>query len=80
MSAVPSVHHRAVITWLSVYVMIMLVQVVIGPVLAPLPLPLRTLALTAIVVPAVVYALVPSLLRVHAHLRRSRRLTTSDDA
>ncbi|MFF4411971.1 hypothetical protein ACFYY8_05530 [Streptosporangium sp. NPDC001559] len=80
MSAVPSVHHRAAITWLSVYAMIMLVQVVIGPVLAPLPLPLRTLVLTAIVVPAVVYALVPNLLRVHARLRRSHRLTASDDA
>ncbi|MBB4920719.1 hypothetical protein [Streptosporangium saharense] len=73
MSPVPSVHHRAAITWLSVYAMIMLVQVVIGPVLTPLPMPLRTLVLTAVVVPVVVYALVPNLLRVHARLRGNRR-------
>ncbi|NUR87097.1 MAG: hypothetical protein HOY71_23695 [Nonomuraea sp.] len=71
MSAVPSVHHRAAITWLSVYSMIMLVQIVIGPLLAPLPMALRTLVLTAIVVPAVVYALVPNLLRLQARLRRT---------
>ncbi|WP_433441478.1 hypothetical protein [Nonomuraea sp. CA-141351] len=72
MSAAPSVHHRAMITWLSVYLMIMAVQLLLGPVIAPLPLALRTLVLTLIVVPTVVYALVPSLLRAHSRLRRQR--------
>ncbi|MEV3984401.1 hypothetical protein [Nonomuraea sp. NPDC049758] len=73
MTPVPSVHQRAAITWLSVYSMIMLVQAVMGPVLAPLPLPLRTLVLTGIVVPAVVYALVPGLLRVRTRFHRRPR-------
>lgn len=42
----------------------------VGPVIAPLPLALRTLVLTAIVVPVVVYAVVPGLLRVRTHFYR----------
>ncbi|MFI6787667.1 hypothetical protein ACIBG4_10075 [Nonomuraea sp. NPDC050383] len=73
MLSAPSVHRRALLTWLSVYSMIMLVQLLIGSALASLPLPLRTLVLTAIVVPVVVYALVPTLLRAHELLRRRQR-------
>ncbi|MFC4908689.1 hypothetical protein [Actinomadura gamaensis] len=69
-TAPPSLHLRAFFTWLAVYSMIMAVQLVLGPVLLPLPLPVRTLALTAIVVPTVVYVLLPALLRTHAAVRR----------
>ncbi|MUN35069.1 hypothetical protein [Actinomadura litoris] len=66
----PSIHLRAVITWLAVYAMIMVTQVLLGPLLGALALPVRTLVVTAIVVPSVVYALVPVTLRVLAALRR----------
>ncbi|GAB2944734.1 hypothetical protein ACFMQL_33505 [Nonomuraea fastidiosa] len=70
MPAAPSVHRRALITWFAVYAMLMLVQLLLGPVISPLPMALRTLVVTAIVVPAVVYLLVPGLLRVNARLHR----------
>ncbi|NUW44446.1 hypothetical protein [Nonomuraea rhodomycinica] len=72
--APPSVHHRALLTWLAVYSMIMVVQLLLGPAIAPLPMPLRTLILTGVVVPTVVYLLMPLLLRAHARMpRRGRR-------
>ncbi|MDL4820482.1 hypothetical protein [Actinomadura opuntiae] len=61
----PSVHRRALITWIAVYAAITVVQPAIAPATASLPAPLRTLALTAIVVPAVVYVLVPALMRLN---------------
>jgi antibiotic biosynthesis monooxygenase (ABM) superfamily enzyme len=67
----PSVHHRAALTWLAVYSMITAVQLLLGPSIAQLPLALRTLILTAIVVPIVVYLLVPALLRAHSAARRT---------
>ncbi|MEV5323026.1 hypothetical protein AB0K67_02675 [Nonomuraea sp. NPDC052634] len=73
MPAAPSVHRRALLTWFAVYAMLMLVQALLGPVISPLPMALRTLVVTAIVVPVVVYLLVPGLLRVNARLHRRDR-------
>ncbi|GAA2298532.1 hypothetical protein GCM10010149_54130 [Nonomuraea roseoviolacea subsp. roseoviolacea] len=70
--APPSVHHRALLTWLAVYSMIMVVQSLLGWAIAPLPMPLRTLILTGVVVPTVVYLLMPVLLRAHARVWRRR--------
>ncbi|WP_214410044.1 hypothetical protein [Sphaerisporangium fuscum] len=69
----PSVHHRAFLTWVAVYAMIMSVQLLLGSSIAPLPLPLRTLILTGIVVPTVVYLLMPALFRAHAKVWRRGR-------
>ncbi|WP_063774114.1 hypothetical protein [Streptacidiphilus rugosus] len=66
--AVPSVHRRALITWLAVYPTITTAFFVLGPHTAHLPIPLRTLILTAVVVPVVVYLLVPLLLKGNARL------------
>jgi hypothetical protein len=72
----PSVHHRMLLTWLAVYAAITVVQLALGTSTAYLPTPVRTLILTACVVPAVVYLLVPTLLRLHAAVARQlhRRL------
>jgi antibiotic biosynthesis monooxygenase (ABM) superfamily enzyme len=70
---VPSVHLRAAFTWLAVYVMIMATQTLLGPLLGALSLPVRTLVVTGVVVPTVVYALVPAILRAYAALRRRTR-------
>ncbi|OKI99879.1 hypothetical protein [Kitasatospora sp. CB01950] len=69
----PSVHRRALITWLAIYPGITVLSVLLGPVLAPLPVYLRTLVLTGILVPAAVYGLVPALLRANAALTGRRR-------
>lgn len=74
----PSVHHRALLTWLAVYPALLVVQLALGGVLAGLPLPVRTLIVTVIVVPAVVYGLVPALLRLYARLARPRRAPESE--
>lgn len=70
----PSVHRRALITWLAIYPTITAVLALVGGATAGLPLPVRTLILTAIVVPAAVYVLVPALVKANAALAgRSRR-------
>ncbi|MEU8303075.1 hypothetical protein AB0C84_05885 [Actinomadura sp. NPDC048955] len=69
-AAAPSIHLRAAFTWLAVYFMIMATQLLLGPLLGSLSLPLRTLVVTGVVVPTVVYALVPAILRTYGALRR----------
>lgn len=64
----PSVHRRALITWLAVYPTITLALALLGPALASLPLLLRTLALTGIVVPTSAYLLIPLLMKADHHL------------
>lgn len=70
-AATPSIHRRAVITWLAVYPTITLVLGLLGPTTAHLPLLLRTLILTAIVVPVAAYVLIPLLMKANAALARS---------
>jgi hypothetical protein len=69
----PSAHRRALATWLAVYPAITVVLGGLGPHIGRLPLLVRTLVLTAIVVPAAVYVLVPALLRLDAVLGRAAR-------
>jgi antibiotic biosynthesis monooxygenase (ABM) superfamily enzyme len=64
----PSTHRRALLTWLAVYPTITAAAAALDPLTAQLPLVVRTLILTAVVVPAVVYALIPALLSVDAIL------------
>ncbi|MBT2478920.1 hypothetical protein [Streptomyces sp. ISL-94] len=72
--AVPSIHRRALITWVAVYPTITIVLALLRPVLKDVPLVLQTLILTAIAIPIVVYVLVPALMKANARLtaRRSR--------
>ncbi|MGW4806005.1 hypothetical protein [Kitasatospora sp. NPDC004272] len=71
-AAAPSVHVRALLTWLAVYPAITLAQLLLGPELTGLSVPLRVLVITGLVVPTVVYLLVPALLRARAALLRRR--------
>ncbi|MEK2472251.1 hypothetical protein [Streptomyces noursei] len=71
-AAAPSIHRRALITWLAVYPTITLVLGLLGPITAHLPLLLRTLILTAIVVPIAAYALIPALMKANTALTRRR--------
>jgi antibiotic biosynthesis monooxygenase (ABM) superfamily enzyme len=52
--------------WLAIYPTITLVLELSGPLIGDWPLPLRTLALTAVVVPLMVFVLLPLLQRAFA--------------
>ncbi|MFG2292178.1 hypothetical protein [Streptomyces sp. NPDC048603] len=73
MNAAPSVHRRAFITWLAVYPTITLALLLLGPLTQDLPLAVRTLILTAVVVPVVAYWLIPALMKANASLTRRAR-------
>ncbi|MFF4538938.1 hypothetical protein [Streptomyces aureus] len=70
--ALPSIHTRFLFTWLSVFSALTLAQLLIGPYVMGLPVLLRNLIVTGVVVPAVVYALLPTLLKVRASVLRRR--------
>jgi antibiotic biosynthesis monooxygenase (ABM) superfamily enzyme len=53
----------AVMVWLAIYPAITVLQFLIGDVLVRLPIPLRTLTLTGILVPLMVFVLLPLLRR-----------------
>lgn len=71
-AALPSIHTRFLFTWLSVFTALTVAQLVIGPCVTGLPVLLRNLVLTGVVVPAVVYALLPTLLKGRAAVLRRR--------
>ena len=55
----PNRHKMALLTWAVVYPMITVLIAVLDPVLGAVPMPLRTLLLTALMVPAMVYVVLP---------------------
>jgi antibiotic biosynthesis monooxygenase (ABM) superfamily enzyme len=52
---------QSLLTWLAIYPVITLLLWLLGPSIAGLPLMVRTLILTVIMVPVMVFALVPAL-------------------
>jgi antibiotic biosynthesis monooxygenase (ABM) superfamily enzyme len=54
----------AIMVWIAIYPTITLVQFLIGDSLVHLPIPLRTLFLTLILVPLMVFILLPGLRKV----------------
>ena len=62
----PPRYKSAVVIWLAIYPALTVTLFLVGPVLTPLPLVLRTLVLTVILVPAMVYLLVPGVQRLLA--------------
>lgn len=54
---------NALLVWIAIYPSISLLSYLAGPWLATLPLLLRTLVLTAVLVPLLVFALLPALHR-----------------
>ncbi|MGW0363708.1 hypothetical protein [Streptomyces sp. NPDC002990] len=69
----PSVHRRAFITWLAVYPTITLVIALLGPAMEDLPLVLRTMILTVVVIPIAAYVLIPALMKANAALGSAGR-------
>ena len=62
-AAPPSVHLRAAVTWLALFPLVTGGLWVMAPFDATWPPVLRTFVLTAVLVPLMVYLVVPSLLR-----------------
>lgn len=66
----PSVHVRAVITWLAIFPLVAIGMLAMAPISESWHPVLRAFVLTLIVVPLAVYLVVPQLLRGYGVLRR----------
>ena len=64
----PSKHQLALMIWLSVFPTLTLINFALGDWLVTLPPLLRTLVLTTVAVPIVIYGLMPQLHKVRARL------------
>jgi antibiotic biosynthesis monooxygenase (ABM) superfamily enzyme len=67
----PSIHRRLLLTWLAVYPTITVVQLFLGTSVAHFALPVRTLIVTALVAPVVVYVALPQILKIDRRLARA---------
>ncbi|MHC6222573.1 hypothetical protein [Arthrobacter sp. MMS24-S77] len=67
---VPSVHVRAVITWLAIFPLVAIGLTILGPLTESWHPALRALVLTLLVVPTAVYFAVPKLLAGYGSLKR----------
>jgi antibiotic biosynthesis monooxygenase (ABM) superfamily enzyme len=68
----PSVHVRAVITWIAIFPLVAIGMLIMAPFTESWHPVLRALALTLVVVPLAVYVVVPRLMAGYAALRRRR--------
>ena len=66
----PSVHVRALITWLAIFPLVALGMMLIAPISESWHPVLRAFVLTLVVVPLAVYLVVPQLMRGYGALRR----------
>ncbi len=64
----PSIHVRAVITWLAIFPLVSLGFYTVIPLMGSAHPLLKVLVLTLLVVPAAVYLVVPNLMKVYAKL------------
>ena len=78
--APPSVHVRAIITWLAIFPLVAIGMILIGPVSESWHPVLRAFALTVVVVPLAVYVVVPRLLGAYAAMRRRNARSRADRA
>lgn len=72
MSTPPSIHVRAILTWLAIFPLVALGMIAIGPFSDDWHPVLRALVLTLVVVPLAVYLVVPALMRGYAAVARRR--------
>ena len=68
----PSIHVRAVITWIAIFPLVTLGFFAIAPFATDWNPVLRALVLTVVVVPVAVYLVVPQLMRIYGAIRASR--------
>lgn len=68
----PSIHVRAVITWVAIFPLVALSMLAIASFSSDWHPVLRALVLSVVVVPIAVYGVVPQLMRAYGALRRRR--------
>lgn len=68
----PTRHELAIMIWIAVFPTLTLLNLMLGGLLDGVPIVVRTLILTTIAVPIVVYGLLPLLQRARASLLRRR--------
>lgn len=74
-AAAPSIHVRAMLTWIAIFPLVAIGMMALAPLTEGWHPVLRALVLTLVVVPLAVYLVMPRLLRAHAAIsaRRVRR-------
>jgi antibiotic biosynthesis monooxygenase (ABM) superfamily enzyme len=68
----PSKHQLALMIWLAVFPTLVVLNLTLGHVIAPLAVVPRTLVLATVAVPIVIYGLMPQLHRLRVRLLTSR--------
>jgi antibiotic biosynthesis monooxygenase (ABM) superfamily enzyme len=76
--AAPPRYKLALLSWVGAYSVITLILAVLGPAMAPWPLPLRTLLLSVLMVVAMTWLVMPSLTRLCRGWLTSGRLAPRD--
>ena len=71
----PSIHVRAFITWLAIFPLVTVGMLTLGPLIESWHPVLRSFLLTALVVPAAVYVVVPRLFAAYGALAKRRAQT-----
>ena len=69
----PSVHVRALATWITIFPLVALGMTLMGPISADWHPILRAFVLTAIIVPLAVYVIVPRILGIYVRRVAARR-------
>lgn len=75
----PSIHVRAVITWLAIFPLVAVGMTVVAPLTEGWHLVLRALVLTLVVVPVAVYLVLPRLFAGYGFLLRHRNSSRTKD-
>lgn len=70
---VPSVHVRALLTWVAIFPLVALGMVMIGPFSTEWHPVLRAFVLTLVIVPLAVYVIVPRLMGLYLRTAAKRR-------
>ena len=70
---IPSVHVRAFLTWLTIFPLVAIGMMLIGPMSTDWHPVLRAFVLTAIIVPLAVYVVVPRLIGLYVRTATKRR-------
>ena len=70
---IPSVHVRAIATWITIFPLVALGMTLMGPFSADWQPVLRALVLTAVIVPLAVYVIVPRMLKLYVGWAIARR-------
>ncbi|SDY52162.1 hypothetical protein SAMN05216554_0584 [Herbiconiux ginsengi] len=72
-TAPPSIHARAIITWIAIFPLVTLGFFALAPFASDWNPVLRAFVLSVVVVPVAVYLVVPQLMRIYGKIRTARQ-------